>query len=99
MVNSQQFMMNGLFLVLLTISMPSALAIPFEEFIGYPFGVEYGDRYFPRILDYSIPIDISDSPFLFFDEMYPYIVVSAYNQEAGYSVNLFDTQCVQTLYK
>ena len=55
-------------------------AIPYEEFIGFPFGEEQGDQFFPRILDHSIPIRIPHDTlpfsFPFFGENYPFVIVS-----------------------
>ena len=54
----------------------SAVAIPFDEFIGYPFGEEYGDQTFPRLLDTSVRVNLANNSFHFFGEYYSYINVS-----------------------
>ena len=58
-----------------------SVAVPYEDFIGYPFGEEHGDQLFPPILDHSIPILVPNDSlpfgFPFFGEKYPYIIVSS----------------------
>ena len=54
----------------------SATAIPFDKFIGYPFGEEYGDQTFPRKLDAFVPVNLTCNPFHFFGKYYSYINVS-----------------------
>ena len=54
----------------------SASAIPFENFVGYPFGEEYGDQIFYDHYYAVRFLNVSDNPFHFFGQRYSFISVS-----------------------
>lgn len=70
-------------------------AVKFEEFLGYPFGEEYGYSAFPSGVDQVRGVAIP-MPFPFFDQIYNFANVSNSIHSANqYAIVL--TSCIATL--